>query len=182
MENTEPKSQSLSLQVGETARWQGSFQCLARKVLWSQVGSRTGEVLGPAGQGPQQQMPREISVVWSSALVCGARLSQQWSGSCPSCTHESAALHPTYKRQPTSLCPFVYRHSPKNYFIWYLNWNLVFPRLHHVLGKLLGKAATFPYVISMGKEKDIGLYNPDSLWPLYTFVSLPWTSSLLFKK
>ena len=50
------------------------------------MGSRTGEVLGPAGQGPQQQMPREISVVWSSALVCGARLSQQWSGACLSYT------------------------------------------------------------------------------------------------
>ena len=31
-------------------------------------------------------MPREIGVVWSSALVCGARLCQQWSGACLSYT------------------------------------------------------------------------------------------------
>ena len=31
-------------------------------------------------------MPREISVAWGSTLVCGARLSQQWSGACLSYT------------------------------------------------------------------------------------------------
>ena len=52
---------------------QGSCQRLARKDLWSQVGSRAAEVLSPAGQSLWQLMPREISVEWSSALVCGAR-------------------------------------------------------------------------------------------------------------
>ena len=39
-----------------------------------------------AGQSLQWPMPREIGVVWSSALVCGARLCQQWSGACLSYT------------------------------------------------------------------------------------------------
>ena len=33
-------------------------------------------------------MPREVSVTWSSTLVCGARLSQQWAGPCLSYTSE----------------------------------------------------------------------------------------------
>ena len=61
---------------------QGSGQCLARKDLWSQEGSRADEVLSLAGQSLQQLMPREISVAWSSTLGCAARLSQQWSGNC----------------------------------------------------------------------------------------------------
>ena len=65
---------------------QGTHQRLARKDLWSQVGSRAGEVLSPAGRSLHQLMPREISMSWSSALVCGARLSQQWSGACLSYT------------------------------------------------------------------------------------------------
>ena len=63
-----------------------SDQCLARKGLQSQVGSRAGEVLSPAGQSLQWPMPRETSVAQSSTLVCGARLSQQWSGACLSYT------------------------------------------------------------------------------------------------
>ena len=65
---------------------QGNSQRLARKDLWSQVGSRAGEVLSPAGRSLHQLMPREVSVAWSSPLVCGARLSQQWSGACLSYT------------------------------------------------------------------------------------------------
>ena len=65
---------------------QGSHQHLARKDLWSQVGSRAGEVLSPAGQRLHQLMPREVSVAWSTSLVCGAQLSQQWSGVCLSYT------------------------------------------------------------------------------------------------
>ena len=48
---------------------QGSLQSLARKDLWSQEGSRAGEVPSPAGQILQWPMPREINVVWSSTLV-----------------------------------------------------------------------------------------------------------------
>ena len=80
MGEKEPESQSLSLQVRETARWAGSRQCLVRKDLRSQVGSRTDRVLHPAGQGLQRPMPRDITVVWNSTLGCGAWLSQQWSG------------------------------------------------------------------------------------------------------
>ena len=34
----------------------------------------------PSRAGPPAAMPREISVAWSSTLVCGAQLSQQWAG------------------------------------------------------------------------------------------------------
>ena len=65
---------------------QESRQHLARKDLRSQVGSRAGKVLSPAGQSPRWPMPRKMSVVWSSTLGCGARGSQQWSGACLSYT------------------------------------------------------------------------------------------------
>ena len=39
-----------------------------------------------AGKGLWWLIPREISVTWSSTLVCGAWLSQQWSGVCLSYT------------------------------------------------------------------------------------------------
>ena len=71
---------------GRQHRGQGSHQHLARKDLRSQVGSRAGEVLSPAGQSPQRPMPREMSVAWSSTLVHGAQQSQQWSGACLSYT------------------------------------------------------------------------------------------------
>ena len=61
----------------------GSLQHLARKDLWSQACSRADKVRRPAGQSLRQPMPREISMVWSSTLMCGARLSQQWSGPAP---------------------------------------------------------------------------------------------------
>ena len=61
---------------------QESHQCLARKDCQSQGGSRADGVLSPAGQSLQQLMPREISMAWSSTLVCGVQLSQQWSGAC----------------------------------------------------------------------------------------------------
>ena len=61
---------------------QGSHQHLARVGLWSQVGSSAGEVLSPAGQSLRRPMPREIGMVRSSPLGCGARPSQQWPGAC----------------------------------------------------------------------------------------------------
>ena len=70
-------------------------QRLARKDLWSQVGSRAGKVLGPAGQRLRRLTPREITVVWGSTLGCGGRLPQQWSGACLSHTLESGGLHPS---------------------------------------------------------------------------------------
>ena len=81
MRDNELESQSLS--VCRSARQhggQGSCQHLARKDLQSQVGGRAGEVLSPAGQSLRPLMPKEISVAWRSTLVCGAGLSQQWSG------------------------------------------------------------------------------------------------------
>ena len=65
---------------------QGSFQCLAKKDPQSQVGNKADEVLSPAGQSTQQPMAREISMTWSSTLVYGAQLFQQWSGACLSYT------------------------------------------------------------------------------------------------
>ena len=50
------------------------------------MGSRADKVLSPAWQSLRQLMPREISVVRSSTLVCGAQLSQQWFGACLSYT------------------------------------------------------------------------------------------------
>ena len=58
---------------------QGSCQGLTKKDFWSWVGSRVDEVLSPAGQSLRWLMPRDISVAWSSTLVCWAWLSQQWS-------------------------------------------------------------------------------------------------------
>ena len=87
MRDNELESQSLS--VCRSARQhggQGSCQHLARKDLQSQVGGRAGEVLSPAGQSLRPLMPKEISVAWRSTLVCGAGLSQQWSGACLSYT------------------------------------------------------------------------------------------------
>ena len=86
MGDNEPESQSLSLQDWRQHSGQGSCQHLARKDLWIQVGSRADEVLSPVGQSLQWPVPREISVVWSGPLVCGAQLSQQWSGACLSYT------------------------------------------------------------------------------------------------
>ena len=65
---------------------QGSCQRRARKGLRSQVSSKADEVLSPAGQSLWWPMPREINMVRSSTLVCGAQLSQQWSGACLSYT------------------------------------------------------------------------------------------------
>ena len=76
MGDNEPKSQSLSLQVWETAGGQGSCQHLARKDPRSQVGSRAGEVFNPAGQrlwrrmdakGDHHSMGQQ-SGVWSWAV------------------------------------------------------------------------------------------------------------------
>ena len=86
MEDNEPESQSLSLQVQETARW--------AKVLSASCKGGSPEPGGEQGRRsprssraePLWSMPRETSVVWSSTLVCGAQLSQQWSGACLSYT------------------------------------------------------------------------------------------------
>ena len=58
---------------------QGSLQCLARKALWSQVGSGADEVLTPAGsaslgnaKGDQRGM-QQHSGVWSTAVSAVAR-------------------------------------------------------------------------------------------------------------
>ena len=86
MLDKEPQSQSLSLWVQETALWARELSVSCKEVSREQGGSRSGEVLSPAGQSFKQLMPREIGVAWSSTLVCGARLSQQWSGACLSYT------------------------------------------------------------------------------------------------
>ena len=65
---------------------QGSCQHLARNNLQRQVGSKADKVFSPAGQSLQWLMPGEISVAWSSTLVCRAQLSQQWPGACLSYT------------------------------------------------------------------------------------------------
>ena len=58
---------------------QGNCQHLAKKDLWSQVGRKADEVPSPSEHSFWQPMPREISVAWSSTVVCGLG-SQQWSG------------------------------------------------------------------------------------------------------
>ena len=64
----------------------GGVSVLQGRIFWSQMGSRADKVLSPAWQSLRQLMPREISVVRSSTLVCGAQLSQQWFGACLSYT------------------------------------------------------------------------------------------------
>ena len=49
-------------------------------------GQQADKALSPARQSLQWPKPREVSVAWSSTLVCGAPLSQQWSGACLSDT------------------------------------------------------------------------------------------------
>ena len=64
------------------------------------------ESLEPGGQQGRQShqsskaelwqlMPSKISMAWSITLVCGAQLSQQWSGACLSYTLESFILCPS---------------------------------------------------------------------------------------
>ena len=75
MGDNEPYFQSVRLQVQEIAQWARESSVSCRKdPQWA------------AGQSLQQPMLREISMAWSSTLVCGAQLSQQWSGTCLSCT------------------------------------------------------------------------------------------------
>ena len=64
----------------------GVVSVLQGRISRTRVGSRADKVLSPAGQSFGQPMPRKISMLWSSTLVCGARLSQQWSGACLSYT------------------------------------------------------------------------------------------------
>ena len=73
---------------------QGSCQRLARKDLWSQVGSRADEVLSPAGQRLQLPMPRRS--VWCGAALCvwnSAVSAVVWS--LPQLYLESGVLHPS---------------------------------------------------------------------------------------
>ena len=71
---------------GDSPVGKGIVSVLQEKNLRSQAGSGAGEVLSPAGQSLWPPVPRGSSVAWSSPLVCGARLSQQWSGACLSDT------------------------------------------------------------------------------------------------
>ena len=89
-----PSPRVLVCMSGRQHSGQGSPQHLARKDIWSQVDNRTDKVLSPARQSLWWPMPREISMAWSSTLVCGARLSQQWAGAYLSYTLEGSVLHP----------------------------------------------------------------------------------------
>ena len=51
------------------------------------------EVFSPAGQSPWWPMPGEIRVAWSSTLIYGAQLFQQWSGPALVIYLESGGLH-----------------------------------------------------------------------------------------
>ena len=73
MEDNEPESQSLSLQVWETAQRARELSASFKKGSLGPGGQQAGEVLSPAGQSLRQLMPREISVeqhsgVWSLAV------------------------------------------------------------------------------------------------------------------
>ena len=98
MRDNEPESQSLSLQVQETARWTKEPSASCKEGLLEPGGQQGRRSPQSSRAEPLAVMPSEISVVWSSALVCGARLSQQWSGACLSYTRESGAFHPSGSR------------------------------------------------------------------------------------
>ena len=85
---TNPSPRGSVCRSGRQHGAQGSCEHLARKDLWSQVGSRADDVLSPAGQSLWWLMQRETRVACSSPLGCGARRSQQWSGACLSYTWE----------------------------------------------------------------------------------------------
>ena len=85
MGDNKPSPRVSVCRSGRQHSGQGSCQRLARKDLWSQVGSEVEEVLSQAGKSLWELMPKEISVAWSCTLVC-AQLSQQWSGACLSYT------------------------------------------------------------------------------------------------
>ncbi|KAF6125194.1 hypothetical protein HJG60_009719 [Phyllostomus discolor] len=78
--DNEHQSQSLSLQVQETALWARELSASFKEGPPEPSGQQGREVLSPARQSLRWPMPREVSVAWSSTLVCGARLSQQGSG------------------------------------------------------------------------------------------------------
>ena len=83
MEDIEPESQCLSLQVRETARWARelsvSFREGSPEPGGQQVGRRNPQF---SRQNLQWPMPREIRVAWGSTLESGVWLYQQWSATC----------------------------------------------------------------------------------------------------
>ena len=89
MGDNEPESQSLSPQVQGTAWWARELSASCKEGSQERWAAGQAELPSPAGQSLWRLMPREISVVWSSTLVCGAWLSQRWSGTCLSYTLES---------------------------------------------------------------------------------------------
>ena len=71
----EPKSQSLSLQVQERARWARKLSASCKEGFPSHVGNRVDEVLRPAGKRLWWLMPKgdqhgmeQLCGVWSSAV------------------------------------------------------------------------------------------------------------------
>ena len=82
MRDNKPESQSLSLQVRETAQWAGESSASCKGESLEPDGQQGRRSLQSIRAEPPAGMPREISVAWSSTLVCGARLSQQWAGAC----------------------------------------------------------------------------------------------------
>ena len=86
MGDNKPSPRVSVCRSGRQHSGQGSCQRLARKDLQNRVGRREDKLLSSARRSLWWLMPRETSVVWSSTLVCGAQLSQQWSGACLSYT------------------------------------------------------------------------------------------------
>ena len=81
MGDNEPQSQRLSLQVWETAWWARESSA-SHKEGPPETGGKQATSSVQQGRVSGGQMQREISAAWSSPLVCGAWLSQQWSGAC----------------------------------------------------------------------------------------------------
>ena len=86
MGDNEPEFQSLSLQVQETARWTRGLSASCKEGPLEPGGQQGRQSPQSIRAEPPAAMTREISVAWSSTLVCGARPSRQWSGACLSYT------------------------------------------------------------------------------------------------
>ena len=86
MGDNEPESQSLSLQVQETVGWTRVLLAYCKEGYLG-IRRAAGQMKSlDSGQSLWWLMRRNISMAWNSTLVCGARLSQQWSGACFSYT------------------------------------------------------------------------------------------------
>ena len=94
MQNNEPESQSLSLQIWETA-WEVRKEVFS--ILQGRIsqpgGSGADEVLSPARQNLQQLMEREVNVAWKqhSGVWGSAVLAVVWS--LPQLYLERGVLH-----------------------------------------------------------------------------------------